>query len=195
MRKKISVLCFLRRQRQETGNCILGRTADAVFQFPTITSPPVYAGLVCVCLPGAVRYVMAESTTIPARGEPQLRRLLPLIFFSVRGCSLLTLKPCSSMWGWSSLTCSSIEGWTWEVADIFCQSGRNEEEMKIVKRKGMITRKEEVGEKANMSVLGKTDMMVWTTASLEIKTWTLLPKLPNISICFFSGIYLTLRFI
>lgn len=42
--------------------------------------------------------------------------------------------------------------------------------MKIVKRKGMITRKDEVGEKANMGVLGKTDMKVGTCAYLEIQT-------------------------
>lgn len=36
---------------------------------------------------------------------------------------------------------------------MFCQSGPNEEAMKIMKKKGMITRKEGVGEKADMSVL------------------------------------------
>lgn len=50
------------------------------------------------------------------------------------------------------------------MADIFCQSGPNEEEMKIVKRKGMIKRKEGAGEQANMSVLGKRDLKVGTCA-------------------------------
>lgn len=56
------------------------------------------------------------------------------------------------------------------MADIFCQSGPNEEEMKIVERKGMIIRKEGAGDKANMSVLGKTDMKVGFCACLEIQT-------------------------
>lgn len=86
-------------------------------------------------------------------------------------------------------------GSAWEMADISCQSEPNDEEMKVMKRKGMITWEEGLGEKANMNALGKTDMNLGTCAYLEIQIWTAPPQLSHTSIWFFPGVYLTLRFI
>lgn len=82
MGKKISVLLFLRRQRRGTGNWILVRTADALFRFPRTASPPVYAGLISVCLSGAMVWQRAPPS-LPEESHSR-NDCDPLYFFSER---------------------------------------------------------------------------------------------------------------